>query len=87
MDAILVFEDVRWTNFKPLTWTRPVCLLRTGIFPLWEKVVRACRRMVPNEFEVHIHTRNYLAPTLRHCLKGKGVFVNEFERLEGKSIL
>lgn len=87
MDAVVIFEDAKWVNFKPLTWTRPVCLLRTGIFPLWEKVVRACKRATAQEFEVHIHTRSYLAPTLRHCLKGKGVFVNEFERLEGKSVL
>ncbi|MCS7192720.1 MAG: putative sugar nucleotidyl transferase [Armatimonadetes bacterium] len=87
MDAIVIFEDEKWSNFKPLTWTRPVCLLRTGIFALWEKVVQGCRRIGANGFEVHIHTRNYLAPTLRHCLKGKGIFVNEFERLEGKSVL
>ncbi|MCS7265968.1 MAG: putative sugar nucleotidyl transferase [Armatimonadetes bacterium] len=87
MDAVVIFEDAKWVNFKPLTWTRPVCLLRTGIFALWEKVVQGCKRAGANEFEVHIHTRNYLAPTLRHCLKGKGIFVNEFERLEGKSVL
>ncbi|MFN4179399.1 MAG: putative sugar nucleotidyl transferase, partial [Armatimonadota bacterium] len=87
MDAIVIFEDAKWVNFKPLTWTRPVCLLRTGIFPLWEKVVRACKRASAQDFEVHIHTRNYLAPALRHCLKGKSIFVNELERLEGKSVL
>ncbi len=86
MDAIVIFEDARWVNFKPLTWTRPVCLLRTGIFHLWEKVVRACKRVGVQDFEVHIHTRNFLAPALRRCLKGEGVFVNELERLEGKSI-
>ncbi len=82
MDAVVLFEDVKWVNFKPLTWMRPVCLLRTGIFALWEKVQRA----FPNA-ELHIHTRTYLAPVLRHCLKGKGIFVNELERLEGKSVL
>jgi hypothetical protein len=34
---VVIFEDEKWVNFKPLTWTRPVCLLRTGIFHLWEK--------------------------------------------------
>jgi len=87
MDAVVIFEDAKWVNFKPLTWTRPVCLLRTGIFPLWEKVVQACKRAGMQDFEIHIHTRNYLAPTLRNCMKGKGVFINELERLEGKSIL
>ncbi len=87
MDAVVIFEDAKWVNFKPLTWTRPVCLLRTGIFPLWEKVVQACKRAGMQDFEVHIHTRNYLAPTLRNCMKGKGVFINELERLEGKSVL
>jgi len=98
MQAVVLFEDARWTNFKPLTWMRPVCLLRTGIFPLWEKVARACQAAGWQDFEVHIHTRRYLAPTLRHCLSGarvggrgtgrwKGVFVNELERLEGKRVL
>lgn len=87
MDAVVIFEDAKWVNFKPLTWTRPVCLLRTGIFPLWEKVVQACKRAGLQNFEVHIHTRNYLAPALRHCMKSKGVFINELERLEGKSVL
>lgn len=87
MDALVLFEDEKWVNFKPLTWMRPACLLRTGIFALWEKVVQACQRAGMQGFEVHIQTRNYLAPSLRHCLKGKGVFVNELERLEGKSIL
>ncbi|MEZ8220149.1 UDP-N-acetylglucosamine diphosphorylase/glucosamine-1-phosphate N-acetyltransferase [Candidatus Fervidibacteria bacterium JGI MDM2 JNZ-1-D12] len=87
MDAVVIFEDAKWVNFKPLTWTRPVCLLRTGIFPLWEKVVQACKRAGMQDFEIHIHTRNYLAPTLRNCMKGKGVFINELERLEGKSVL
>ncbi len=82
MDAIVLFEDGKWVNFKPLTWMRPVCLLRTGIFALWEKV----RNAFPDA-EIHIHTRSYLAPVLRHCLKGKGVFINELERLEGKSVL
>lgn len=87
MDAVVIFEDVKWSNFKPLTWMRPVCLLRTGIFPLWEKVVRACKNLTDQDFEVHIHTRSYLAPTLRNYLKEKGVFVNEVERIEGKSVL
>ncbi len=82
MDAVVLFEDVKWVNFKPLTWMRPVCLLRTGIFALWEKVQRA----FPNA-ELHLHTRTYLAPVLRHWLKDKGIFVNELERLEGKSVL
>jgi len=34
MEAVVIFEDEKWVNFKPLTWTRPVCLLRTGIFHL-----------------------------------------------------
>lgn len=87
MDAVVIFEDVKWSNFKPLTWMRPVCLLRTGIFPLWEKVVRACKNLTDQDFEVHIHARSYLAPTLRNYLKEKGVFVNEVERIEGKSVL
>ncbi|GBC98679.1 hypothetical protein HRbin17_01193 [bacterium HR17] len=87
MDALVLFEDGKWVNFKPLTWTRPVCLLRTGIFALWEKVVQALRQAGAEGFETHIHTRSYLAPTLRHCLKSKGVFVNELERLDGKSVL
>ncbi|MER3500280.1 MAG: hypothetical protein C4295_02160 [Candidatus Fervidibacterota bacterium] len=87
MEAVVIFEDAKWVNFKPLTWMRSVCLLRTGIFPLWEKIVNALRQAGMEAFEVHIHTRSYLAPTLRHCLKGKGLFVNELERLEGKSVL
>jgi len=52
MQAVVLFEDARWTNFKPLTWMRPVCLLRTGIFPLWEKVARACQAAGWQDFEV-----------------------------------
>ena len=81
MEAVVIFEDALWSQFLPLTYTRPVCELRCGTGPLWGKI----KRFVPHEVELHIHTRSHLTETLRNCIDG--VFVNEFDRLDGKATM
>ncbi|MCS7223084.1 MAG: putative sugar nucleotidyl transferase [Armatimonadetes bacterium] len=82
MDAVVLFEDDRWTAFKPLTWTRPVCLLRSGIFPLWKKVAR----LFPDATVV-VHTRSYLTDVLTQRYRQDGLLFNQWNELEGKEIL
>ncbi|HID08460.1 MAG TPA: hypothetical protein EYP10_15085, partial [Armatimonadetes bacterium] len=80
MAVVCIFEDEKWTHFKPLTWNRPACALKCGTSALYEKVKRLCSP----DWEVHIHCRSYIAPVLRNNLTD--VLVNEFERLRGQDI-
>ncbi len=82
MDAVVFFEDERWKAFKPLTWTRPACLLRTGIFPLWEKVAR----LFPGR-SVTVHTRSYLTATLKQRYQKEGIQINDWDGLYGRELL
>ena len=52
---VYVFEDEKYENFFPLTMTRPVYDLRTGVTTLLEKFMRAI------EGDYVLHTRDYLA--------------------------
>jgi UDP-N-acetylglucosamine diphosphorylase / glucose-1-phosphate thymidylyltransferase / UDP-N-acetylgalactosamine diphosphorylase / glucosamine-1-phosphate N-acetyltransferase / galactosamine-1-phosphate N-acetyltransferase len=40
---VCIFEDSHSLNFLPLVYFRPVFELRCGIFPLWEKILRASK--------------------------------------------
>lgn len=57
---IAFFEDEHYENFLPLTYTRPVFELRTGMLSLLE---RAQKLLQPSR--TLCFTRNYLAPTLK----------------------
>ena len=40
MMTLCIYEDEAWNAFRPLTYLRPVCLLRPGIFPLYRRIAR-----------------------------------------------
>jgi UDP-N-acetylglucosamine diphosphorylase / glucose-1-phosphate thymidylyltransferase / UDP-N-acetylgalactosamine diphosphorylase / glucosamine-1-phosphate N-acetyltransferase / galactosamine-1-phosphate N-acetyltransferase len=60
MPRILIFEDTRTDNLKPLTWTRPSWGLRCGIVTLARKIAAA----YPGT-EVLFHARPYLVAAVR----------------------
>lgn len=57
---VCIFEDEKWGNFAPLTLTRPVYELVTGMTSLRAKIARA----FPGA-DLCLLTRDYLAPKLR----------------------
>ncbi|HBY92516.1 MAG TPA: hypothetical protein DEP84_00900 [Chloroflexi bacterium] len=76
---LTLFEDVAATHFLPLTWTRPVYELRSGIFTLGEKLVRSYGCPLAALF-----CRPHLAPALaertglpvNHSLDGPVLLLN-----------
>ncbi|OYT62851.1 MAG: hypothetical protein B6U69_00700 [Thermofilum sp. ex4484_15] len=67
---IALFEDHKVTNFYPLTYTRPVYELRTGLFKLGERLLHFKKP----DWEVYFYMRNYLADVYRQQY---GIKVNE----------
>lgn len=57
---ILLFEDESFKNFLPLTYTRPVFDLKSGIFSFLERVQK-----VFSDYPLVLLARNYLVPTLK----------------------
>jgi len=57
---VCIFEDEKWRNFAPLTLTRPVYELVTGMTSLRAKITR----LFPGA-EICLLTRDYIAPKLR----------------------
>lgn len=76
---VALFEDENYRNFLPLTYTRPVFMLRSGMFSLLERA----EKMYP-EARVFLFTRDYLTPTLKHRLKHK---VNAPDRIDDEFLL
>lgn len=74
-----LFEDENYRNFLPLTYTRPVFMLRSGMFTTLERV----EKTFP-EARVFLFTRDYLAPTLKHRLKHK---VNAPDKIDDEFLL
>jgi UDP-N-acetylglucosamine diphosphorylase/glucosamine-1-phosphate N-acetyltransferase len=58
---ICIFEDEKYSNFYPLSYTRPVYELVCGINTLREKIIR-----VSSGVNVSLHCRKYLEATLKH---------------------
>jgi len=61
---VALFEDENHENFLPLTYTRPVFMLRSGIFTALERA----EKMFPHA-RMFLFSRDYLAPTLKHRFK------------------
>lgn len=59
IEHICVFEDAHYRDFHPLTLTRPVYLMRAGIFPQYERI----RRILGAQAMSFI-CRNQVAPVL-----------------------
>lgn len=58
---ICIYEDEKYSNFYPLSYTRPVYELVCGINSLMEKVIR-----VSSGLKVALYCRQYLEATLKH---------------------
>ena len=58
---ICIFEDEKYSNFYPLSYTRPVYELVCGINTLREKIIRYI-----SGANVSLHCRKYLEETLKH---------------------
>ncbi len=58
---ICIFEDEKYSNFYPLSYTRPVYELVCGINTLREKITRASSGV-----KVSLHCRQYLEATLKY---------------------
>ena len=58
---ICIYEDEKYSNFYPLSYTRPVYELVCGINTLREKILR-----VSSGVNVSLHCRKYLEATLKH---------------------
>ena len=58
---ICIFEDEKYSNFYPLSYTRPVYELVCGINTLREKIIRD----IPG-VNISLHCRKYLDETLKH---------------------
>ena len=57
---VLLFEDENFENFFPLTYTRPVFELRSGMLTVLERVERLF-----HDFRLLLFTRDYLLATLK----------------------
>lgn len=58
---ICIYEDEKYSNFYPLSYTRPVYELVCGINTLIEKIIR-----VSSGLKIALHCRQYLEATLKH---------------------
>ncbi len=58
---ICIFEDEKYSNFYPLSYTRPVYELVCGINTLREKIIRD----IPG-VKISLHCRKYLEETLKY---------------------
>ena len=58
---ICIFEDKKYSNFYPLSYTRPVYELVCGINTLREKIIRDIPGVI-----FSLHCRQYLEATLKH---------------------
>lgn len=57
---VSLFEDETFGNFLPLTYTKPVFKLKSGIFSFLERI----QRVFP-DYPLLFFTRDYLTPTLK----------------------
>jgi len=61
---VALFEDENYENFLPLTYTKPVFMLRSGMFNALERV----EKVFP-QTRVFLFSRDYLTPTLKSKFK------------------
>jgi len=76
---LCIFEDGRFSDLYPLTYTRPVFDLRCGRTKLYEKIMRNFQGVGATFF-----MRGHLGPVFRDRLEGA---VNELDALRGDDVL
>ena len=72
---ICIFEDINYSNFEPLVFTRPVYDLLCGIDSLKEKIIRSY-----GDVKVSLHCRPYLKEMVQH--QNPKFLVNKIEDTE-----
>lgn len=68
MKNIIFFDDEQWDHLLPLTYTKPICQLRTGILTIqekWEKHLKLSSSYITQDylsekFPIHIKSDNLL---------------------------
>lgn len=69
---ICIFEDINYSNFEPLVYSRPVYDLLCGIDSLKDKIIRHYPKV-----KVSLHCRPYLAEIVQH--QNPNYLVNKIE--------
>jgi len=91
MNCIL-FDDQTWNNLLPLTFTRPVCEIRVGIFTIkekWDKVLNTrcsylTQKYLTKKFPSHLHDDNIL---INGSILPNKELLNEIKNLKVKEAL
>ncbi len=76
---IALFEDEKYENFLPLTYTRPVFECRCGLFTFAERAQK-----IQPESRMFLFTRDYLVPTLK---KRVSLPINETDAIDDDVLL
>ncbi len=76
---VALFEDDDYANFLPLTYTRPVFMLRSGMFTAIERLEVAFP-----DARLFLFCRNYLKPTVK---QKTACFVNEPDKIDDDLLL
>ncbi len=77
---VCYYEDEKYTQFLPLTYVRPVYLLRAGIVPLFRRI----ERVLPDA-EISLLAREQVAPLVADQLRDYPV--NIIKREDGQDVL
>jgi UDP-N-acetylglucosamine diphosphorylase/glucosamine-1-phosphate N-acetyltransferase len=90
MKNLIFFDDDNWKALLPLTYTKPICELRLGIFTIkerWERVLEGVGSYITQDYlaqkySVNITEDNYLInstllPTKKLCNYIKDLNINE----------
>jgi len=85
MTIFLLFEDEKYENFIPLTYTRPVYELKTGMFTLRERIENVLFNLGYKIDRRALFMRNYLAPLFRKKLSG--YIINEPHKIDEDVLL
>lgn len=72
---ICIFEDINYSNFEPMVFSRPVYDLLCGIDTLKEKIIRSY-----GDVKVSLHCRPYLTEIVQH--QNPNCLVNKIEDTE-----
>lgn len=91
MNCIL-FDDQSWNNLLPLTFTRPVCEIRVGIFTIkekWDRVLETdcsylTQKYLTKKFPIHVHDDNIL---INGSILPNEELLNEIKSLNVKEAL
>ncbi|MCK4358454.1 MAG: hypothetical protein KAW92_06880 [Candidatus Cloacimonetes bacterium] len=77
---INIFEDSKWENFLPLTYTRAVFDLRSGIFKLREKIAHYYQKhncnLIVRKYLEELYKNRFPNRSINQLIKGSNLFIN-----------